>query len=100
MDLNFERWEINSTILLIDGINYLSSIYKKKILSISKKVWEHNFIVMPCAGYVKKMYIITTAKNVYHRYPTNVQSHEIFVMFKLNVKLHVCVYIYSKNKVY
>lgn len=52
MDLNFERWEINSTILLIDGINYLSSIYKKKILSISKKVWEHNFIVMPCAGYV------------------------------------------------
>ena len=39
-------------------------------------------------------------KNICRRYPTNTQSHEIFVMFKLNVKLYIYIYIYILKKVY
>ena len=71
MDLNFERREINSTILLINGINSMRTQYYCDVM--------------------RRLCL----KNICRRYPTNTQSHEIFVMFKLNVKFYI--YIYSKK---
>ena len=74
MDLNFERWEINSTILLINGINSMRTQYYCDVM--------------------RRLCL----KNICRRYPTNTQSHEIFVMFKLNVKLYIYIYIYIYSK--
>ena len=73
MDLNFERWEINSTILLINGINSMRTQYYCDVM--------------------RRLCL----KDICRRYPTNTQSHEIFVMFKLNVKFYIYIYIYSKK---